>query len=123
MKKQKQPSNAPNEQYPNGQRARLNQISRTVNKSVIIGIVLLLLLLTAQLVVSSVTNECLETTMALNQYRLGSKTLTSSVQSYAVTGEQRYYDEYMAELNEDKNRDAALAVLKKMISPTRNGKK
>lgn len=113
MKEQKKLSNTQGELYPNGQRARLNQISRVVNRSVVTGIIFLLLLLVTQLLVSSVTEECLETTMALNQYRLGSKTLTSSVQSYAVTGQQRYYDEYMAELNEHKNRDAALAVLKK----------
>lgn len=113
MKEQKKLSNAQGEPYPNGQRARLNQISRVVNRSVVTGIIFLLLLFVTQLLVSSVTEDCLETTMALNQYRLGSKTLTSSVQSYAVTGQQRYYDEYMAELNEHKNRDAALAVLKK----------
>ncbi len=113
MKEQKKLSHTQGEPYPNGQRARLNQISRVVNRSVVTGIIFLLLLLVTQLLVSSVTEECLETTMALNQYRLGSKTLTSSVQSYAVTGQQRYYDEYMAELNEHKNRDAALAVLKK----------
>lgn len=113
MKEQKKLSNTQGELYPNGQRARLNQISRVVNRSVVTGIIFLLLLLVTQLLVSSVTEECLETTMALNQYRLGSKTLTSSVQSYSVTGQQRYYDEYMAELNEHKNRDAALAVLKK----------
>lgn len=113
MKEQKKLSRTQGEPYPNGQRARLNQISRVVNRSVVTGIIFLLLLLVTQLLVSSVTEDCLETTMALNQYRLGSKTLTSSVQSYAVTGQQRYYDEYMAELNEHKNRDAALAVLKK----------
>ena len=50
-------------------------------------------------------------TMALNQYRLGSKALTAAVQSYAVTGEKQYYDAYMQELNVDKNRDKALAIL------------
>lgn len=49
--------------------------------------------------------------MALNQYRLGSKTLTYSVQSYAVTGDQKYYDAYMKELNEDKNREKAIEIL------------
>lgn len=59
--------------------------------------------------------EQIESTMYLNQYRLGSKALTSAVQSYAVTGEQRYYDNYMNELNVEKNRDVAWAGLKKMI--------
>ena len=51
--------------------------------------------------------------MYLNQYRLGSKTLTAAVQSYAVTGDQTYYDNYMKELNEDKNRDIAWEGLQK----------
>ena len=49
--------------------------------------------------------------MALDQYRMGSKALTSAVQSYAVTGESTYIDEYYAEINELKNRDKALAIL------------
>lgn len=58
---------------------------------------------------SSVQNEQLEVTMALNQYKNGSKTLTSEVQSYAVTGDQLYYDNYMNELNVDQNREKAMA--------------
>lgn len=54
----------------------------------------------------------LETTRFLNQYRLGSKTLTIAVQSYAVTGDKNYYDDYIKELNVDRNRDIALEGLK-----------
>lgn len=43
-----------------------------------------------------------------NQFRLGSKNLTSAVQTYAVTGDEIYFDAYFKELNEDKNRDIAL---------------
>lgn len=43
-----------------------------------------------------------------NQYRLGSKNLTSSVRSYAATGDEQYYNDYFNELNKDKNRDIAL---------------
>ena len=49
--------------------------------------------------------------MYLNQYRLGSKALTTAVQSYAVTGDRIYYEDYMRELNTDKNRDIAWAGL------------
>ena len=55
----------------------------------------------------------LNTTMALNQYRIGSKTLTFNVQSFAVTGNEDYYNAYMKELNTDKNRDHAIETLKK----------
>lgn len=47
-----------------------------------------------------------------NQYRIGSKNLTSAVQSYAVTGDEAYYNAYYQELNEDKNRDIALEGMK-----------
>jgi hypothetical protein len=42
---------------------------------------------------------------------MGSKNLTTAVQSYAVTGDEQYYQNYMKELNEDKNRDIAWAGL------------
>ncbi|MCM1543053.1 MAG: methyl-accepting chemotaxis protein, partial [Blautia sp.] len=54
----------------------------------------------------------LETTQFLNQYRLGSKALTYAVQAYSVTGNVTYYNDYMRELNEDKNRDIAWEGLK-----------
>ena len=60
---------------------------------------------------SHVTDEELETTTFLNQYRLGSKALTFAVQSYAATGDREHYDAYRKELNEDKNRDVARAGL------------
>lgn len=61
---------------------------------------------------SSIHSAQINTTVALNRYRIASKTLTYNIQSYAVTGEQRYYDGYMKELNEDKNREQALEALK-----------
>lgn len=60
-----------------------------------------------------VADQELETTTFLNQYRLGSKALTYAVQTYAVTGNKEYYDDYMRELNDDKTRDIAWAGLKK----------
>ncbi len=60
-----------------------------------------------------VEEDRLETAQFLNQYRLGSKALTYAVQAYAVTGSEEYYNNYMKELNEDKNRDIAWAGLKK----------
>ncbi|MCM1264001.1 MAG: methyl-accepting chemotaxis protein, partial [Butyrivibrio sp.] len=51
------------------------------------------------------------TTVALNMYRTASKTLTYNIQSYAVTGEQKYYDDYIKELNVDQNRERALEML------------
>ena len=89
----------------NSQVARLRKIVKQTNFSLILGIVLLVLLFFASISYAFVSNEQLESTMYLNQYRLGSKALTTAVQSYAVTGNQMYYDDYMRELNTDKNRD------------------
>ena len=95
------------------QSAQLKQLSGATKRSMIIGIILLIFYSVANLWLSSINAEQLESTMFLNQYRLGSKKLTSEVQSYAVTGNQQYYDNYMKELNEDKNRDKAIEGLKK----------
>ena len=95
----------------NSQVARLRKIVKQTNFSLVLGIVLLVLLFFASISYAFVSNEQLESTMYLNQYRLGSKALTTAVQSYAVTGNKMYYDDYMNELNRDKNRDIALAGL------------
>ncbi len=95
----------------NSQVARLRKIVKQTNFSLVLGIVLLVLLFFASISYALVSNEQLESTMYLNQYRLGSKALTTAVQSYAVSGNTMYYDDYMRELNTDKNRDIALAGL------------
>ena len=92
---------------PNGQAAKLNKVIKDIYRSVAIGTTVLLVFTILNIVTTMVSSEQLETTMFLNQYRLGSKTLTSEVQSYAVTGDKQFYDGYMKELNEDKNRDIA----------------
>lgn len=91
-------------------------LQRNVKRSVIAiiaGIVALILSIAANSWLSSVATEQTETTMFLNQYRLGSKALTYAVQAYAVTTDQTYYDDYMRELNENKNREKAKEGLEK----------
>lgn len=95
-----------------GQAAQLEKLVKQAFIAVGVGIVLLIISMAANFMMSSVQSEQLEVTMALNQYKYGSKTLTSEVQSYAVTGQQIYYDNYMNELNVDQNRDKAIAILK-----------
>lgn len=97
----------------NSQVARLNKIIKKIHGALILGAFLLVLLIISSVGYVSVTYEQLESAMYLNQYRLASKTLTSAVRSYAVTGDRQYYDAYMKELNEDKNRDTALKGLRK----------
>lgn len=89
----------------------MRKIVKQTNFSLVLGIILLVLLFFASISYALVSNEQLESTMYLNQYRLGSKALTTAVQSYAVSGNTMYYDDYMRELNTDKNRDIALAGL------------
>lgn len=97
--------------YANGQAAQLNKVVKGIYRAVAVGTTVLLIFIVLNLVNSTISAEQLETTMFLNQYRLGSKTLTSEVQSYAVTGDKQYYENYMKELNTDKNRDIAWAGL------------
>ena len=95
-----------------GQAAQLEKLVKQAFVAVGLGVALLIVSMVANFMMSSVQSEQLEVTMALNQYKYGSKTLTSEVQSYAVTGQQIYYDNYMNELNVDQNRDKAIAILK-----------
>jgi methyl-accepting chemotaxis protein len=97
----------------NSQSYQLKKIVKQSVIAVIVGAVLLLFSVGTNVWVSIVTDEELETMAYMNQYRLGSKTLTHAVQAYAATGDQQYYDDYMRELNEDKNRDIAWAGLEK----------
>lgn len=95
----------------NGQAAALNKVIKGICNAVIVGATVLLIFSIMNLVTSMISAEQLETTMYLNQYRSGSKTLTSEVQSFSVTGLIKYYDNYMKELEVDKNRDIAWAGL------------
>lgn len=94
-----------------GQAAQLQILVRKVFASVTAGVVMVLVTMAFNFILSSTQEEQLETTMALNQYRLGSKNLTAAVQSYAVTGDTKYHDAYLKELNEDQNREKALEIL------------
>lgn len=94
-----------------GQKAQLDYIRKKNMKVLTLGIILFALSVAASAMVSSAKNQQLTVTMALDQYRLGSKALTTAVQTYAVTGDEQYYDDYMYELNTAKNRDKALATL------------
>ncbi len=96
---------------PVSQKAQLAQIRKNNIILLIVGTVILAIMLLASITNGNVKREQLAVTKALDQYRMGSKALTSAVQSYSVTGEASYKEAYMNELNVDKNRDNALAVL------------
>ncbi len=94
-----------------GQAAELNRLVKQAFRAVIIGVVLLAGSIGITFSMSEAQDAQLQVTMALNQYRDGSKALTSAVQSYAVTGNALYYDQYMNELNVEQNREKAIATL------------
>lgn len=91
----------------NSQIARLNKIAKETNVSLVIGIVLLVLFFLSMINFALESKNQIDCTMYLNQYRLGSKALTTAVRSYAVTGDAQYYEAYQQELEVDKNRDIA----------------
>ncbi len=95
------------------QAAQLKRLVRQALLSVVTGAALLLGFICFNLAMSRIQTAQINTTVALNQYRIASKTLTYDIQSYAVTGDQKYYNGYMKELNEDKNRENAIATLEK----------
>ncbi|MCM1124371.1 MAG: methyl-accepting chemotaxis protein [Eubacterium sp.] len=93
------------------QSAMLRQLVQQAFMAIGIGAVLLLGFILLNLGTSRVHTAQINTITALNQYRVGSRTLTYEIQSYAATGEQNYYDNYMKELDVDQNREKALAIL------------
>ncbi len=97
--------------YKNGQAAQMKKLSGAMVITLGIGAILLVLAVASSLMLSKAQESSLTVTMALNQYRLASKTLTENVQHYAVKRDSVYYDNYMNELNVDKNREKALAIL------------
>lgn len=113
MKKVQKNEEAVSVKRKKGQEAMLKRIVRETYRYVIAGAISLLIFIVANGYLGITRTNQLNSTMYLNKYRLGSKTLTASVQSYAVTGTQSYYDAYMKELNVDKNRDIAWEGLKK----------
>ena len=97
----------------NSQEAQLRELVRHAFMVVGAGIVLLLGSAVFNLVLSNMQTVQLNAALALDQYRVGSKTLTYDVRSYAVTGDQKYCDAYWKELNEDQHREKAREALKK----------
>ncbi len=91
---------------------RLQKIVQQTNISLLMGVALLVLLFIASVGYITASHEQLETALYLNQYRMGSKALTTAVRCYAVTGDTNYYDDYIRELTVDKNRDKALEGLR-----------
>lgn len=91
---------------------QLKKIKKRVIIVVVFAVVALLVSSVVNSMVNSTYNDELEVTNALNQYSTASNALTQYMQAYATTGEVDYYNDYMRELNTDKNREKALEILK-----------
>jgi methyl-accepting chemotaxis protein len=96
------------------QEKKLKSLVRQGEIAIALGVLLLILFTLSSIYAQSINSAQVDAALALNQYRLGSKALTYAVQSYAVSGDSRYYDDYMNELNVDQNRDKALATLESL---------
>lgn len=97
----------------NSQEAQLRRLVKQAFLIAAASVVYMLGFAAFNLVLSNMQTVQLNAALALDQYRVGSKTLTYEVRSYAVTGEQKYADAYMKELNEDQNREKAKKALEK----------
>ncbi len=95
-----------------GQEARMKLLVKTTVKSVVIGVLLLVVSVGVSIWTTLAHGARLEMLQALDQYRLGSKNLSFAVQSFAVTGSQHYYDTYVDETEISKNKENALEVLR-----------
>lgn len=69
------------------QAAQLKRLVKQALFSVAVGGVLLIGFIAVNMGLSRISTAQINTTVALNQYRIASKTLTYDIQSYAVTGE------------------------------------
>lgn len=98
---------------PGSQGEHLNRLVKKEYGAVGFGIILMVVFTIFNLSLSIMQKTQLDAAIALDQYRIGSKTLTEAVRCYAVTGEERYLNTYEKELNEDDNRGKALDTLKK----------
>lgn len=96
----------------NSQELHLRMIVKRSIMALALGGVMLAVSIIINFYITYVEADQLETTQFLNQYRLGSKALTYAVQAYSVTRNETYYNDYMRELNEDKNREVAWEGLK-----------
>ena len=99
-----------------GQAARMKALVKETVIVVIIGVVLLITSMVSNFLMANDLRKQVDITKALEEYRLVSKEFTVDAQSYVVTGEEHFYEAYMQETNVDKNREAAVATLKKTLN-------
>ena len=98
-------------QYPNGQEAQLKKLMGQAIKVIGIGVFWLVMCIASSVLLISGKDAQIGVTNALNQFRVASRTLTLAIQSYAVTGEEQFLNQYHTEVAIDQNREKAIAIL------------
>lgn len=101
------------EHHVKSQAEELKLITKTTYSIVIVAVIVLAIFVFLTIFSQRKSQIQLENTMYLTQFCTGSENLTSAVQAFAVTANEKYYQEYMDELEVVKNRDIALEGLKK----------
>ena len=96
------------------QSVQLKNYAKTIIMNLVFCVVALFVMIFFIMQALNAVEDQNSLTTYTNQYRLASKTLTAEVQSYAVTGKELYHQNYLKELNVDKNRDIALAGMEKI---------
>lgn len=94
-----------------GQAARMKALVKETIIVVIIGVVLLITSMVSNFLMSNTLRVQIDTTKALEEYRITSKTFTIDAQSYVITGEEHYYEAYVEESEVTKTRDKSVATL------------
>ncbi len=94
-----------------GQAARMKALVKETIIVVIIGVVLLITSMVSNFLMSNTLRVQIDTTKALEEYRITSKTFTIDAQSYVITGEEHYHEAYVQESEVTKTRDKAVATL------------
>lgn len=97
--------------YPNGQEAHLRKLKKQAFVVIGIGVFWLVMCILSSVLITIDKDAQIGVTNALNQYRVASRTLTLSIQSYAVTGDEQYLEAYNKEVSVDKNREKAIETL------------
>ena len=94
-----------------GQAARMKALVKETVIVVIIGVVLLITSMVSNILMTSTLRKEIDTTKALEEYRIISKTFTIDAQSYVITGEEHYHEAYVQESEVTKTRDKAVDTL------------
>ena len=98
-------------QYPNGQEAHLRKLRKQAFVIIGIGVFWLIMCILSSMLLTVDKDAQIGVTNALNRYRVASRTLTLSIQSYAVTGDEQYLNAYNKEVSVDMNREKAIDIL------------